>query len=167
MEQTRRWTENTPGNYSLLEGNKTMATMQVIAHNMAQLAHAKCNGRNYTIEKTGFWKTNIEVKDENGHVLMHLKPEKWYSSSYLLTYEGDELNVTVRNNPLVEYNITCNGHEQARYKLSVVDGSHEAITEVENPSGNLLFDCLLWYIFLPITKENTAGGEAADVLVMV
>jgi len=167
MVQTRRWTENTPGNYSLMDDNKTMATMQITAYDVTQLANVSCYGKKYTIEKTGFWKTNIELKDENGHVLMHLKPEKWYSSNYLLQYEGDELKVAVKNNPLVEYSITRNGHEQANYKLSITAPNKKVAMIASNPSGNLLFDCVLWYIFHPIVNEHSTGGETADVLVMV
>ena len=149
----KQWTKTSDFNYTFLVDEKEVGKMEIHFNTISTKAICTIGGKDFEIKRTGFWKSNIEVTDSSGAVVLKTYPEKWYANTSVIEFENKKYKLIIRNNPLAEYAVTENDKDVLAYGL----GTENTELGVRiSSSGNLdyTFDFLLWYLFLPIATEN-------------
>lgn len=125
-------------------------------HSSSVQAIALIQGKEYGIKRTGIWKNNVEISDENNQVVAHTRIEKWYAQTLTLTYLGQSYQLITRNNPLAEMAITYKGSDILAYGLHAADNRDPLAVRITASSrqDEYIFDFLLWYLFWPIATES-------------
>lgn len=152
---TKSWKKTGTGQYSFWIDD-TEAGVMHIAHNTNEhKAVAVIDGNEYTIKRTGFWKSTIEITGADGQTIAKAYYEKWYANSLILEYKNNTYKMVIRNNPLAEWAILDNGRNILAYGLDTENGRTALrITSSANDT-DILLDFLLWYVFVPIATENS------------
>lgn len=150
----KSWKKTEEGKYSFLIDNNDMGTMKLSYDSLEREAKCQIQGQYFTIKRTGFWKSTIEIYNEVGEAIAKIYPEKWYASSWTFDYKDNVYKIIVRNNPLAEYVIQHNSKDLAAYGLTTEDGKVSVRICTLSQNSDLLFDFLLWYLFVPIAAEN-------------
>jgi hypothetical protein len=149
----KEWVKNTDSQYSLSVEEKKMGDMDFHLNSLSSKAVCTFGEQELKIKRTGFWKSNIEITDSQDAILLKTYPEKWYANTSVIEYDNKKYKLVVRNNPLAEYAITENGEELLAYGLSTAD-KKIAVSITTTGNAPLIFDFLLWYLFLPVANEN-------------
>lgn len=149
----KQWAKNSDFNYSLWVHEKEIGKMEIQFSTSASKAVCLIDGNVLEIKRTGFWKSNLEITDSNENVILKTYPEKWYANTSIIEFENKKYKLIIRNNPLAEYAVTENDKDVLAYGL---DTENRELKVRISTSGNdnLIFDFLLWYLFLPIANEN-------------
>jgi len=165
MENFKKWEVINQLNYSFTVNDKMIGSMQIDYSNWERKAIFKIEKETFTLKYNGFWKSNFEISDEKGMVVLKSFSEKWFANSTILEYKTKKLKLKVRNNPLAEYVIFDGEKEVIAYGLDTKNG--KAIVRINSDSNSdYLLDCLLWYIFLPIAMENMGDNFVFHTLLM-
>ncbi len=151
---TKNWKKTTEGSYSFFIDEQEIGTMNIAHSTLERAATCSIAGKDLVIKRTGFWKSTIEITDASGQLNGKIYPEKWYASSWAFDYQNKKYKVIVRNNPLAEFVIQENGKDQIAYALNTSNKVvNVRITTTTEPL-DLLFDFVLWYLFVPVATEN-------------
>jgi hypothetical protein len=152
----RKWMKQSDTRYTFSLEGQERGVMEIQRNTMSGKAHCTLDGGSFTIQRTGFWKSSMEVTDEKGNLVVKVSPEKWYASSWKVSSQGKTYQLKVRNNPLAEYVLIDSGKDILAYGLaSTKEGLRLKISD--SGSHDLIFDFLLWYLFIPVANENFAG----------
>lgn len=159
MERTKKWHRTSGRQSALLCGNSTIATIDRAQKGGKILS--TIGGDTYAIATAGNFNAKVIITDEQDNVALQLAPEKWLSTSYLFSYQGQDYKLLVRNNPLAEYVIMQGAKECLAYGLDIVKETRKAAVRIrecakEQPA---IFHVLLWYFFEPIAIEQTSNYE--------
>lgn len=160
------WKKMDTGQYALWLNNREIATMHTQTSGFKRITTITANGHTYQLKPTGWWKSNTEVRDENGLLVAEIKPETWYGSSYLFNYNNNHYKLQVRNNPMSEWVLHENNQEVLAYGLKTKNG--KACVGISGPGSNnsLLPEVLLWYLFQPIATENIGQDDMLMTLLL-
>lgn len=151
---TKNWKKTDKGTYVFNVNEQALGTMVLSDASLERKALCQLEGNAFLIKRTGFWKSSIELSNQNGDVIAKVYPEKWYASSWILEYKNKSYKVIARNNPLAEYAIKDNAVEIAAYGLSTDKTEVNVRITALKDNSDYIFDFLLWYLFLPIAMEN-------------
>lgn len=162
----RKWIKLDENKFSLVAGNKTLGEMQISTKTTALTATCKIGEEDFTIKRTGFWKSAVEMLDSKGGLVAKTHNEKWYANSLILEYGNKKYKIILHNNPLAEYAIIDEGQTLLSYGLHSDSGKIGIKITVNKDHSHLLFDLLLWYLFVPIVIENT-GDDFGFLLLMI
>ena len=162
---TKNWKKTKAGVYSFTIDNNEIGTMEISYESLEREAICRFEGNEFVFKRTGFWKSTIEISNQAGQTIAKIYPEKWYASSWTFDYYEKKYKVIVRNNPLAEYAILDNSAELAAYGLITNNGSVNIRITSSAKSSDLLFDFLLWYLFVPIATENM--GDSFTFLMLL
>jgi hypothetical protein len=155
---SRQWRTIAEGHYAFMQDDTILATMEIARASIARKATVTIDKEHYTIEKVGFWKNGIEISKSSSKVIATCATEKWYANTMTLGYKGHSYKLVVRNNPLAEWAIQENGNDLLAYGLTTHEGKAAVKLKAATPHHDLLHDCLLWYLFVPIATENIDDG---------
>ena len=164
MENSKKWTKINELNYAFEVDGKPIGTLEISYTNFDRKALFTIENQKFTLKYNGFWKSNFEIKDENDVVILKSYTEKWYPSSTILEYQGKQLKLKVRNNPLAELVIFNGNDEILAYGLDTYSG--KAIVRINSNTSDYLLDYLLWYVFVPIAQENMGDNFVFHTLLM-
>lgn len=164
MENSKKWTKINELNYAFEVDGKPIGTLEISYTNFDRKALFTIENQKFTLKYNGFWKSNFEIKDENDVVILKSYTEKWYPSSTILEYQGKQLKLKVRNNPLAELVIFDGNDEILAYGLDTNSG--KAIVRINSNTSDYLLDYLLWYVFVPIAQENMGDNFVFHTLLM-
>lgn len=134
-----------------------------ISHKNASAAAISLGRKQYFISRTGFWKNRIEIRDENRQIILKTYPKKWYSNASILEYNNQKYSLVLRNTPLAEYAITYKDKDILAYGLDSTKGNISTKITTTDPRSEILFDFLLWHLFVPIS-EGSVGEDVTVVL---
>ncbi len=151
---TKKWEKTQEGTYSFFIDNQEVGKIEIDAASLDRKAICSVGGNRFLIKRTGFWKRTIEIGNDAGETIATLYHEKWYASSWILEYNGKKYTVLLRNNPLAEYVIRDNCVDIAAYGLASDHGRLDVRITTSSKTTDVMFDFLLWYLFLPIVTEN-------------
>jgi hypothetical protein len=154
----RQWRTIAEGHYAFMQDETTLATMEIARASTERKAAVTIDKEHYTIEKVGFWKNRIEISDRSGKVIATCATEKWYANTMTLDYKGHNYTLRVRNNPLAEWVIQAHNSDLLAYGLMIHEGNAAIKLTAAPTHHDLLLDCLLWYLFVPIATENVDDG---------
>ncbi len=155
----KQWIKTADFNYRFLIDDKETGIMEIQFNAIANKAICTIEGRELEIKRTGFWKSNIEITDRNGMVILKAYPEKWYANSSVVEFENQKLQLSIRNNPLAEFVLTEQQKEILAYSLATENG--KAGVKISSSGDSLfIFDFLLWYLFVPVATENLSDNDA-------
>ena len=99
------WKKSAEGKHILFHKEVKMGEMVIKNDLFRKSAVISHKSQTYQLKRSGFWKSNIEIIDGNGQVILKSHNEKWYSKTARIEFEGKKFNLVIRNNPLVEYSI--------------------------------------------------------------
>ncbi|MCX6319957.1 MAG: hypothetical protein NTW29_21945 [Bacteroidetes bacterium] len=152
----KKWVKQNGSRYAFSVEGQERGVMEIQRNTMSGKALCTLDGRSFTIQRTGFWKSSIEVTDDSGNLLLKVSPVKWYASSWEVKSHDKTYQLKVRNNPLAEYVLIDSGKDILAYGLaSTKEGLRLRVSD--SGSHDLMFDFLLWYLFIPVADENFAG----------
>lgn len=159
----KQWLKNSDFDYSLWVQEKEIGKMEIQFNTIASKAICTIDGNNVEIKRTGFWKSNLEITDRNEKVILKTYPEKWYANTSIIEFENKKYKLIIRNNPLAEYAVTEDDKVIAAYGLDTGNGELKVSISTSG-NDNLIFDFLLWYLFLPVANENFGNTYSFTVL---
>ncbi|HLP50587.1 MAG TPA: hypothetical protein VK154_06855 [Chitinophagales bacterium] len=160
----KQWLKTTDFNYTFLVDGKEAGKMQIEFDTSAMKANCTINGKALEIKRTGFWKSNLEITDGNGQVVLKTYPEKWYASTSIIDFENKKLRLSVRNNPLAEFAIKEDANTILSYGLTT-EGKEPGVKISSTASTDYILDFLLWYLFVPVAAENL-GDDYSFLLLL-
>lgn len=161
----KNWKKTDEHTYTLSVDDEAAGTLKLLPHSLGSNAQATLGTQTFSIQRTGFWQNKIEIRDEQENLLASVYHKKWYSSSYVIAYQGKTYSLVLRNHPLAEWAILENGSVLLAYGLDATNGKPSLKITTSDPGSDLLLDCLLWYLFLPIATENC--GEDFVFLILL
>jgi hypothetical protein len=160
MTQTKNWQKVSENVYAFSENGSEIGTLERLSGKVKAIF--TMGSHKFSLEKTGFWGSTMNIVAENGEIVLTAYPPKWYANRWILEFEGNSYTLEVRNNPLAEWAILKENVTVLAYGVSTENG--KAITKItaSNTPVSPLFDFLLWYLFSPIISEN-----ASDNLILI
>ena len=153
-DSQQQWRKIGKTQFAFTQNETTVASMDIALGTMNRKAQISIADTRFTIEKVGFWKNTIEISDADGKVIATAYHEKWYANAMILDYRGHAFKLLIRNNPLAEWAIVDDGNDVLAYGLTTSEGKAAIKITASVRQHDLLLDCLLWYLFLPIAMEN-------------
>ncbi len=152
------WKKNNQYGYDFFV-NGTKQGQFLDSHTNKSSTAIAMDNEEYRIVRKGFWKNRILILNQNGTEILSLTPEKWFSSSFLISYNGLNYTLKIGNNPLSEWSIYKDSELQLAYSLSVEEGKPGL--KIDEPvNAPLLFHYLLWYLIEPtILEQNGQNGD--------
>jgi hypothetical protein len=163
---TKNWKKIGTSTYTFSINDKEVGVLEIILNSIDSRAIAKTEKGEFTVRRTGFWKTKIEILDKEKKIIANAYAEKWYANSLILEFKSKKYKLQNRNNPLSEWAITDGDKTILAYGLNTcnINGLvNMKITGSENNEEEL-FDYFLWYLFAPIASENM-GDDVTAVLI--
>lgn len=160
----KNWKKSGEGNYTLYQDQNPIGDLSIQTNLFKRKAVLRINDQTYTLRQTGFWQNNIEIVDAQGQVVLKTRRQKWYSNTAAIEFEGRQLHLVIRNNPLVEFVILEHEREILSYGLAVKEGKVVTRIQAENHNRSYLLDFYLWYLFAPVAHENM--GEDVTFLLL-
>lgn len=154
----KKWIKIVQGIYQFSIDDTIAAEMKIDFNSIKGNAHITIGNESFLIQRKGFWKTGIEITNASGSIVMNIYNDKWYANSSILEYSDKIYTLKVRNNPLAEWAILENKKDVLAYGLSNENQKQGVKITGNSDSNNLLFDCLLWYLFVPIAEENSSDN---------
>lgn len=155
----KKWIKIEQGAYQLSIDDAIVAEMKIDYNSLKGNAEISIGNETYLIKRTGFWKTGIEITNSAGKIILKVYNDKWYANSSVLEYSDKKYTLKVRNNPLVEWAIIDDDKKDLlAYGLSNENRINGVKITANNVENILLFDCLLWYLFVPIAEENSSDS---------
>jgi hypothetical protein len=155
MEKT--WHKTGEGSYTLLVDGQEMGQLAMKANGSSGKAVGKLSGREFTIQRTGFWKTGLEIAATTGPLIARTYQEKWYAKAAVLDYQNKKYQLVMRNNPLAEWAILDQKKVVLAYGLTADNGRVAARITTSDHQTDYLLDFILWYLFVPLASED--GGD--------
>ncbi|KAA9356907.1 hypothetical protein [Larkinella humicola] len=153
----KKWRKINEGIYTFFVGNEKEGSLSM--NTAGGKATAIVGSKQFTIRRTGFWQSSLEIFDQDERQVARAYPETWYGNSMVFEYEGRTYQLKIKSNPLAEWSILAEKQAVLSYGLTVDQG--KTVVAIHSQAGNLdyLPDFLLWYLFEPIAAENTADPD--------
>ena len=149
----KRWIKNADFDYSLLIDEIESGRMAIQFQTIGNNATFNIGESEFKLNRTGFWKSTIEITDAAGRIILKTYPEKWYANSSIIDFEDKKYQLVIRNNPMAEFVIKENDQDMLAYGLDSEDGKLK-VRITTSKESNMILDFLLWYLFVPIANEN-------------
>jgi hypothetical protein len=166
MESNNTWKTVSENEYELWDKGIRLVQMTLVPQTASSDARVETAEGKWFIRREGFWKTRVVVEDVEGQVWATLSPKAWYSSQWNLIGASGTDSLVLRNNPLAEYAILRDGDVLLAYGLGAGEGTPHLRVTQPNADTPILLHALLWYLFLPIAKENIANSDNLIFLLM-
>lgn len=162
----KNWVKIGTSKYKFLVDHKEIGTLDISLSSTDSKAIAKINNNEFIIRRTGFWKTVVEITDQNNILIAKVFPEKWYANSLTLDFNSSKYKLLIRNNPLAEYAILNQNKVILAYGLNTGNDNGMVNLKITNSEGNnhYILDMLLWYLFVPIAAENMGDNFTFTML---
>ena len=149
------WQKESPHDYRFLVDAESVALMKLNPSLADQAASLQIGDEIYTIRRTGFWKSSVEVSDAQEQLVARVYPDKWYAHRLSMDYRGHSWKLVIRNNPLAEFLIRSGEQDLLAYGLEPRDGKVNIRITRATDAIDPLLDGLLWYLFLPVAAESS------------
>lgn len=157
------WEKISESEYQLKQDGLIQASMKRIGGK----AFCRIGNRSIQIRPKGFWSSQIELIEASGHILTTIKPVNWYGSRMYFRLYGQDYQLVVRNNPLVEYAVQQNGRDVVAYGLKTQDGRAVSVITDRRNNPLLELDLLLWYTFSAIAQGEAGDAETTDLDILI
>ncbi len=162
----KTWKKANGNHYTFYKLEEKIGAMTIEMSVFEKKASFLIGEEQFTVKHVGFWKSNIEIEDAKGNVVLKTYNEKWYANTSIVEFDNRKLKLIIRNNPLAEYAIVDGDKEILAYGLDTNEG--KAITRIQTSIHNktYLLDFLLWYLFVPIAHENMGENITFTMLLL-
>ena len=163
---TKKWEKSGERSYTFSINDRETGVLALFPNTLESKATATIGKDTFTIKRTGFWKSSIEISDAQGQTVAKVYHEKWYNNSFVLEYAGKTYKLLMRNNPLAEWAILEDDAVLLAYGLDTANGKAALKITAGKVDSDPLLDFLLWYLFLPVAAEN-CGDDFVFFLLLV
>jgi len=160
----KKWTRIGEGLFQLFVSDEEVGSMQISTDSTAFKADCQFGDQHFTIQRTGFWKSNIEIIDQSNSLIGKVYKEKWYANSSIFEYANKKYKIVLQNNPLAELLISDDSGAIFSYGIKLDDDQLKVVIAVFNEDSDLLLDFLMWYLFAPIVLENSGDNFVFQLL---
>lgn len=166
---TKKWEKINEELYNLIIDDVEIGELKLNRNTNNSQAEISMLGKKFKIYKTGFWKSNLEISDNEENIISKIYGEKWYGSTYIIELYDIKLKLIVRNNPLAEWAIFDGDELVLAYGLDASKGTVGLkVTQSENNKINeendYILDFILWYLFIPIAAESSSDDLLLSIL---
>lgn len=158
MNDQKKWVKMGEGKYSFIVNDKEEGRLTFQPQTVESKATITLSGKNYLLQRKGFWKSQLELTGDNGQPILKTYYEKWYANSSVLEYSSRKFKLVVRNNPMAEWAILADDKEWLAYGLTTDNGKVAVKITTAAENNDWLFDFLLWYLFAPVAHENSGDS---------
>lgn len=167
LQMEKKWKKISTEKYALILDNVSIGEMEISSKSTASKAICSIGEQKFTIQKTGFWKNDVEVLDNSGELIAKIYNEKWYVSSSILDYKNKKYKIKLRNNPLAELVLLDEKNELLAYGIKAEKEGIKVQISMQQKNTDVFFDFILWYLFMPIVIENTDDNYVFQMLLSV
>lgn len=163
----KKWNKIKQGKFVFTINNATIGEMAISSKSLSSKAICTVGNEKFTIQRTGFWKNALEVIDNSGKIIAKVYNEKWYVSSSILEYKNKKYKIILRNNPLAE--LVIFDKEAALLSYGIKNDKKEIKVQIcmTKETNEVLFDFILWYLFVPIISEQSDDNFIFQMLLSV
>ncbi len=156
MAFDKRWVKTPEGSYRFVHDETTLAEILPLKNKNDFNVHIG-NDR-FKINASGALGQKLEIHSAEGHTVLKIEPEKWYSNVFLVHYHNHVYRLMIRNNPLCEYVIRSGQEELLAYGLDIGKTTNQVVIRITESETRqpILFHLALWYLFEPVARENSA-----------
>lgn len=158
MTNNKSWLKHKEGKQTLIAGETILA--EILPLKTKKDFNVVVGDKKFRIISSGALGQKLEIRSLDEEIVLKLKPEKWYSNTFLIQFYDKDYKLVVRNNPLCEFVILTQKEELIAYGLDALKGNnHPALRTTEkNNDQPILFHVLLWYFFEPVARENSGDS---------
>ncbi len=149
----KRWEKKSDFSYIFFVDENEIGQMDIFQATNSNKVIFAIGGKEMELKRSGFWKSNLEITEGNGEVILRSYPEKWYANTWVVAYKNKDYKLIVRNNPLAEFVLLDGNQEISAYGLTS-ENREIRVRISSSDNSEYIFDFLLWYLFLPIANEN-------------
>lgn len=158
--QQREWLKSSNGKHRLLINEAV--TGELFFKKMEAFATIK--KERYTIRKKGFWKTQVEILDDIGQVILETSSKNWYSTRPTVTFENREFSLETRTRNGAEWAIVDNGQDLLTYQIVTEDDLKIVKMTAFSAKIDPILDIFLWFTLLTSPYSKTSGGDGGMVI---
>jgi hypothetical protein len=158
------WKKTGEGKYELSIERALVGSIEIKLNSLDSKAEIVANDEKFVIKRIGFWESKIEILNKD-ILVGKVYAKNWYVNSFILEYCHTHYKLSIRNNPLAEWVIQENGKDKLSYGLDAKNGNSAIKISSDGSNTPLIFDFLLWYLFVPIATENM-GDEFTFMLLI-
>ena len=162
----KTWKKLNESTYAFYKHDEKMGEMTIEMTVLERKAIFQIEEQQYILKHTGFWKSNLEIEDASGTIVLKTYNEKWYANAAVIEFDHKKLKLIVRNNPMAEYAIFDGDKEILAYGLDTNEGKATTRIQTSIHNKSYLLDFLLWYLFVPIAHENMGDNITFTMLLM-
>jgi hypothetical protein len=162
INQQREWLKSSNGKHRFLINDGLIG--ELLFKKMEAFATIKT--QHYTIRKKGFWKTQVEILDEIGHVVLETRSKNWYGSTSIITFNNREFTLDMRTKGGLEWAIVDNRQDLLTYQIVTEDDVKMVKMTAFFAKIDPILDFFLWFTLLksPYSKTNS-GGDGSMVII--
>lgn len=150
-----RWNKSEKGKYTFVVDGKEKGALKLHWKVSVQSAEGVFGAHAFTIRRTGFWKSRIEITDRHGIPVAKVQRTKGSGRGSTLSYHGTHYRLMLRNNPLAEYVIERDGREVLAYGLVAHKGKFALKITGQVDEKDYLLHGLLWFLIWPHVNKST------------
>ena len=148
------WKKVDKHQYELWVNDQRIGSMTLSPNKMKEPATFDLHGEQYSMHRTGFWKTRFEIRDKHDLVIASSKPNSWLGNSYLLQKDSKSYALKLRNKPLAQWAIFDGAIELLYYGLNNQEKKASMLIGGQLKQQDYMFDMILWFLFEPIIHES-------------
>lgn len=152
----KEWISADENRYVLHVDRVEQASLMMYPATLSQRAEVRVAGQPFEINRTGFWKSNIDITDAHGNVALRVRSEKWYANTWMVDFGTEHYTLVLRNNPMAEWALLDGSRLVLAYGLTTDNGRPTPRISGE-ATNQLLLDALMWYLFAPIAHEQVGN----------
>lgn len=150
----KEWRKADANKFEFLVNDQRIGSMTFNPKKITHPATFDLHGEEFSIHRTGFWKTRFEIRDKHNLVIASSKPNSWLGNSYLLQKDSKSYTLKLRNKPLAQWVIFDGAVELLYYGLSNQEKKASLLIGGQPKQQDYMFDMILWFLFEPIIHES-------------
>jgi len=154
ITMTKKWEKVAKNNYAFFKDDNKIGEIKLKPNTLQSQAICQIEGEEFIIKRTGFWKTTIEIFNAEREAVAKTYNEKWFANSSIFEYGEKKYKLMLHNNPNAEWVIKDGENTLLAYGLQKDKNQPCVKITGDVAQDNVLFDFLLWYLFLPIANQN-------------
>ncbi len=149
--------------YELIENDTPVLTLHINYKSSIFRAECKSARRLFFIDRDGFWKNKVVLKNEYGIPIGKLSNGKVFDNSGIVDIEGQHYRFKYVNNPLAELVFYKDNQSEPLVSCGLLaDQGNISVqlkqgTQIGDTDIKYFLFALSWYLFLPVAQENTTA----------
>jgi hypothetical protein len=86
----KEWKTISESQFDFYIDNIKKGELKIDYNSLSSKASFNLENSIYEMKRVGFWKSKIEIIDNNKNIILEAKPKAWYANSSIITYNNQE-----------------------------------------------------------------------------